>query len=72
MEAVWRYHLYVGKQPFANADILDHDFKQRIVFLAGWRHARSMPGVVSAYMATVKEDYRWVPPTYPLMFDRIN
>lgn len=42
-----------------NQDILDTDFKQRILFLAGWDLARKLPHVVKEYMRATKENYRY-------------
>jgi len=57
-EAALRYHVLVENMPFNNPDILDEDFRQRIMYLSGWNLSHRLPDVVDDYMDSVRDDYR--------------
>ena len=57
-ESELRYHMLVENMPFLNPDILDEDFKQRIMYLSGWNLSHKLPYVVDEYMESARDDYR--------------
>jgi dynein heavy chain len=57
-EAELRYHTLVENMPFTNPDILDENFRQRIMYLSGWTLSHKLPEVVEDYIESARDDYR--------------
>ena len=58
--------MLVENMPFNNPDILDEDFRQRIMYLSGWNLSHRLPDVVDDYMAG---SGRYCPPRHPTHFE---
>jgi hypothetical protein len=54
-----RYLAYVANEPFQNPERLDEDFKQRLMYLAGWQMSHKLLAVVDDYFEAARQDYQF-------------